>query len=69
MDPNEFDKLQSSLYPSFQKMNAQPMMIGVAIGLFILLMVIFYKIRHQLFQRTCYNFIFFKYLQQPILRF
>ena len=29
-------------------MNAQPMMIGVAIGLFILLMVIFYKIRHQL---------------------
>ena len=48
MDPNEFDKLQSSLYPSFQKMNAQPMMIGVAIGLFILLMVIFYKIRHQL---------------------
>ena len=30
MDPNEFDKLQSSLYPSFQKMNAQPMMIGVS---------------------------------------
>ena len=48
MDPNEFDKLQSSLYPSFQKMNAQPMMIGVAIGLFVLLMMVFYKIRHQL---------------------
>lgn len=48
MDPNEFDKLQSSLYPSFQKMNAQPMMIGVAIGLFVLLMMIFYRIRHQL---------------------
>lgn len=48
MDPNEFDKLQSSLYPSFQKMNAQPMMIGVAIGLFVLLMMVFYKIRHPL---------------------
>ena len=48
MDPNEFDKLQSSLYPSFQKMNAQPMMIGVAISLFVLLMMVFYKIRHQL---------------------
>ena len=48
MDPNEFDKLQSSLYPSFQKMNAQPMMIGVAISLFVLLMMMFYKIRHQL---------------------
>ena len=48
MDPNEFDKLQSSLYPSFQKMNAQPMMIGVAIGLFVLLMMVFYRIRHQL---------------------
>ena len=33
MDPNEFDKLQSSLYPSFQKMNAQPVMIGVAVVL------------------------------------
>ncbi len=48
MDPNEFDKLQSSLYPSFQKMNAQPMMIGVAIGLFVLLMMVFYRIRYQL---------------------
>lgn len=48
MDPNEFDKLLSSLYPSFQKMNAQPMMIGVAIGLFVLLMMVFYKIRHPL---------------------
>lgn len=48
MDPNEFDKLQSSLYPSFQKMNAQPMMIGVAIGLFVLLIMVFYKIRYQL---------------------
>ena len=48
MDPNEFDKLQSSLYPSFQKMNAQPMMIGVAIALFVLLMMVFYKIRYQL---------------------
>lgn len=48
MDPNEFDKLQSSLYPSFQKMNAQPMMIGVAIGIFVLLMMVFYRIRHQL---------------------
>ena len=48
MDPHEFDKLQSSLYPSFQKMNAQPMMIGVAIGLFVLLMMVFYKIRHPL---------------------
>ena len=48
MDPNEFDKLQSSLYPSFQKMNAQLMMIGVAIGLFVLLMMVFYKIRYQL---------------------
>ena len=48
MDPNEFDKLQSSLYPSFQKMNAQPMMFGVAIGLFVLLMMVFYRLRHQL---------------------
>ena len=48
MDPNEFDKLQSSLYPSFQKMNAQPMMIGVAICLFVLLMIVFYRLRHQL---------------------
>ena len=48
MDPNEFDKLQSSLYPSFQKMNAQPMMIDVAIGLFVLLMMVFYRLRHQL---------------------
>ena len=48
MDPNEFDKLQSSLYPSFQKMNAQPMMIGVAISLFVLLMMVFYRLRHQL---------------------
>lgn len=48
MAPNEFDKLQSSLYPSFQKMNAQPMMIGVAIGLFVLLMMVFYRLRHQL---------------------
>ena len=48
MDPNEFDKLQSSLYPSFQKMNAQPMMSGVAIGLFVLLLMWFYRLRHQL---------------------
>lgn len=48
MAPNEFDKLQSSLYSSFQKMNAQPMMIGVAIGLFVLLMMVFYRLRHQL---------------------
>lgn len=48
MDPNEFDKLQSSLYPSFQKMNAQPLMIGVAISLFVLLMMVFYRLRHQL---------------------
>ena len=48
MDPNEFDKLQSSLYPSFQKMNTQPMMIGVAISLFVLLMMVFYRLRHQL---------------------
>ena len=48
MDPNEFDKLQSSLYPSFQKMNAQPMMIGLAIGLFVLLRMVLYKRRHQL---------------------
>ena len=31
MDPNEFDKLQSSLYPSFQKMNAQPILIFGAV--------------------------------------
>ena len=29
-------------------MNAQPMMIGVAIGLFVLLMMVFYRLRHQL---------------------
>lgn len=48
MDPNEFDKLQSSLYPSFQKMNAQPGMIGVAVVLFGIIFILFIKMRHQL---------------------
>ena len=48
MDPNEFDKLQSSLYPSFQKMNAQPVMIGIAVVLLGILLLLFIKIRHQL---------------------
>lgn len=48
MDPNEFDKLQSLLYPSFQKMNAQPMMIGVAAVLLGILLILFIKMRHQL---------------------
>ena len=48
MDPNEFDKLQSSLYPSFQKMNAQPVMIGVAAVLLGILLILFIKMRHQL---------------------
>ena len=48
MDPNEFDKLQSSLYPSFQKMNAQPLLIFGALVLFGLLMIVFFKLRHKL---------------------
>ena len=48
MDPNEFDKLQSSLYPSFQKMNAQPIMIGVAVILLGILLILLIKMRHQL---------------------
>ena len=48
MDPNEFDKLQSSLYPSFQKMNAQPILIFGALVLFGLLMIVFFKLRHKL---------------------
>lgn len=48
MDPNEFDKLQSSLYPSFQKMNAQPLLIFGALVLLGLLMIVFFKIRHKL---------------------
>lgn len=48
MDPNEFDKLQSSLYPSFQKMNAQPVMIGIAVVLLVILLILFIKMRHQL---------------------
>ncbi|UXY40615.1 iron chelate uptake ABC transporter family permease subunit [Granulicatella adiacens] len=48
MDPNEFDKLQSSLYPSFQKMNAQPILIFAALVLFGLLMIVFFKLRHKL---------------------
>lgn len=48
MDPNEFDKLQSSLYPSFQKMNAQPVMIGIAAVLLGILLILFIKMRHQL---------------------
>ena len=48
MDPNEFDKLQSSLYPSFQKMNAQPILIFGALVLFGLLMMVFLKLRHKL---------------------
>lgn len=48
MDPNEFDKLQSSLYPSFQKMNAQPVMIGVAVILLGILLILLIKMRHQL---------------------
>ena len=48
MDPNDFDKLQSSLYPSFQKMNAQPILIFAALVLFGLLMIVFFKLRHKL---------------------
>ena len=48
MDPNDFDKLQSSLYPSFQKMNAQPILIFGALVLFGLLMIVFFKLRHKL---------------------
>lgn len=48
MDANEFDKLQSSLYPSFQKMNAQPVMIGVAVILLGILLILLIKMRHQL---------------------
>jgi len=48
MDPNEFDKLQSSLYPSFQKMNAQPILIFAALVLFGLLLIVFFKLRHKL---------------------
>lgn len=48
MDPNEFDKLQSSLYPSFQKMNSQPVMIGIAAVLLGILLILFIKMRHQL---------------------
>ena len=48
MDPNEFDKLQSSLYPSFQKMNAQPVMIGVTVILLGILLILLIKMRHQL---------------------
>lgn len=48
MDPNEFDKLQSVLYPSFQKMNAQPMMIGVAVVLLGIIFILLIKMRHQL---------------------
>ena len=48
MDPNEFDKLQSSLYPSFQKMNAQPILIFGVLVLFVLLMIVFFKLRHKL---------------------
>jgi len=48
MDPNEFDKLQSSLYPSFQKMNAQPVMIGVAVISLGILLILLIKMRHQL---------------------
>ena len=48
MDPNEFDKLQSSLYPSFQKMNAQPVMISIAVVLLGILLILLIKMRHQL---------------------
>lgn len=48
MDPNKFDKLQSSLYPSFQKMNAQPVMIGVTVILLGILLILLIKMRHQL---------------------
>lgn len=48
MDPNEFDKLQSSLYLSFQKMNAQPVMIGVAVISLGILLILLIKMRHQL---------------------
>ena len=48
MDPNEFDKLQSSLYPSFQKMNAQPLLILGALILFAILMMVLFRLRHML---------------------
>ena len=48
MDPNEFDKLQSSLYPSFQKMNAQPLLIYGALILFGILMMVLFSLRHML---------------------
>ena len=48
MDPNEFDKLQSSLYPSFQRMNAQPVMVGGAVAVLGLLLILLMKMRHQL---------------------
>ena len=48
MDPNEFDKLQSSLYPSFQKMNAQPLLIFGALILFAILMMVLFRLRHML---------------------
>ena len=48
MDPNEFDKLQSSLYPSFQRMNAQPVIIAVAVAVLGLLLILLMKMRHQL---------------------
>lgn len=48
MDPNEFDKLQSSLYPSFQRMNAQPVMIGGAVAVLGVLLILLMKMRHQL---------------------
>ena len=44
MDPNEFDKLQSSLYPSFQKMNAQPLLIFGALILFAILMMVLFRL-------------------------
>ena len=48
MDPNEFDKLQSSLYPSFQKMNAQPLLIYGALILFGILIMVLFRLRHML---------------------
>lgn len=48
MDPHEFDKLQSSLYPSIQKKNAQPVMIGVAVVLLGIIFILLIKMRHQL---------------------
>lgn len=48
MDPNEFDKFQSSLYPSFQKMNAQPLLIFGALILFAILMMVLFRLRHML---------------------